>query len=296
MAKTETAQIRTAPCRLYFILARDADTGVIFRRGPSKWVQIIKWDTARDIFEPGQWFHGRIYEKRCDLSPDGSLMIYFANKIGSPDASEESRAYTYAWTAISRPPYLTALALWPKGDCWNGGGLFETDTRVWLNHPSMAAAPHPNHLPKCLDVVASIDRWGEDGTVLLDRLKRDGWTCRQAWKGSHKYGPGYFTEQPEVHVKASPNTSLTLKMSRSIVRYEDQIEFTVSDTRNVWATALEGAEWAEWDHRGRLVYAAGGKLFIGTVAFNGRLEPTELADFNPSKRILMPAPAHARRW
>ncbi len=48
------------PCRLLFILARDANKAVIFRRGPTKWVQIILWDTARDTFEQGQWFHGRI--------------------------------------------------------------------------------------------------------------------------------------------------------------------------------------------------------------------------------------------
>ncbi len=113
------------PTRLYFILAREADTAVLFRRGPSKWVQIIRWDTAHDTFDFGQWFHGRIYERRSDLSPDGTKMIYFAQKINRRTMADWE--YTYAWTAISKPPYLTALALWPKGDCWHGGGLFVTD-------------------------------------------------------------------------------------------------------------------------------------------------------------------------
>jgi hypothetical protein len=38
---------------------------------------------------------------------------------GHQDAS-----YTYAWTAVSKPPWLTALGLCPKGNCWDGGGLF----------------------------------------------------------------------------------------------------------------------------------------------------------------------------
>lgn len=59
-------------CRLFVILARSSPTGVIFRRGPTKWVQLIKWNTDDDSFEAGQWFHGRIYEHRCDMSPDGS--------------------------------------------------------------------------------------------------------------------------------------------------------------------------------------------------------------------------------
>ena len=29
-----------------------------------------------------------------------------------------------SWTAISKAPYLKALTLYGKGDCWNGGGLF----------------------------------------------------------------------------------------------------------------------------------------------------------------------------
>jgi hypothetical protein len=70
-----------APARLFVILARRAPVGVIFRRGPSPWVQLIRWDTEHDRFEHGQWFHGRIYERRCDLSPDGSLLIYFASKF-----------------------------------------------------------------------------------------------------------------------------------------------------------------------------------------------------------------------
>jgi len=52
------------PCRLQFLLARRAPIAVIFRRGPSKWVQLIKWDTKTDSFEPGQWFHGHVYVGR----------------------------------------------------------------------------------------------------------------------------------------------------------------------------------------------------------------------------------------
>ncbi len=38
------------PCRLSIILARAAPVGVIFRRGPTDWVQLIKWNTDRDSF------------------------------------------------------------------------------------------------------------------------------------------------------------------------------------------------------------------------------------------------------
>ncbi len=43
---------RTEPStRLYVILARKADRGVIFRRGPSKRVALIGWDTKADRWE-----------------------------------------------------------------------------------------------------------------------------------------------------------------------------------------------------------------------------------------------------
>src|SRR5262249_39683455 len=60
-------------------------------------------------FYEGQWFNGRIYERRCDLSPSGKRLIYFAASYKAPYA---------IWTAVSRLPFLTAVTLWPKGDGW----------------------------------------------------------------------------------------------------------------------------------------------------------------------------------
>jgi hypothetical protein len=100
-----------ATARLYAILARRSPVAVLFRRGPSKQVLLIRWNTNDDSLLPGQWLKGRIYERRCDLSPDGDLLLYFAANWKKPYLS---------WSAVSRPPYLTALALWPKGDGWGG--------------------------------------------------------------------------------------------------------------------------------------------------------------------------------
>ena len=76
------------------------------------------WDRATDTFALGQWLIGRIYERRADLSPDGRHMIYFAR-----DARWQSETGG-SWTAVSRAPWLRAVTLWAKGDCWQGGGLF----------------------------------------------------------------------------------------------------------------------------------------------------------------------------
>lgn len=66
--------------RLYLLLARNGPRAVVFRRGPSKSVLMIAWDTQKDVFQEGQWLRGHLYERRCDLSPSGALAVYFAAK------------------------------------------------------------------------------------------------------------------------------------------------------------------------------------------------------------------------
>ena len=124
--------------RLHIIFARRNPRAVVFLRGPSDWYHIILWDTARDTFENGAWFKGRIYEERCDLSPDGELLIYFALKNGRWNTS-----YQGAWTAISRPPWLHALTLWPEGSTWGGGGCFHDDRAIILRGSPRAHPDHP---------------------------------------------------------------------------------------------------------------------------------------------------------
>src|SRR6267378_7912415 len=58
------------PARLHVLLAREAKIGLVIRRGPSKSVCTVLWNRERDTFKLGQWMRGRIYERRCDLSPD----------------------------------------------------------------------------------------------------------------------------------------------------------------------------------------------------------------------------------
>jgi hypothetical protein len=111
--------------RLFVIPARDEAVAVIFRRGPSRWYHIIQWNTRRDTFIHGAWIKGRIYEERCDISPDGRLLLYFIHQGG-----RWGTPYTNAWTAISRTPWLQALAVWPQGCTWAGGGRFLDNRRL----------------------------------------------------------------------------------------------------------------------------------------------------------------------
>ena len=84
------------PARLHVLLASKAKVGLVIRRGPSKSVCTILWDQDHDTFRLGQWMRGRIYERRCDLSPDGTRFIYFAMNGRWQSDTKGS------WTAISR--------------------------------------------------------------------------------------------------------------------------------------------------------------------------------------------------
>ena len=162
------------PARVHPIPARKANTAVIIRRGPSKSVCTILWERRNDTFKLGQWLRGRIYERRCDLSPDGKHFIYFAMN-GKWDGPVKG-----SWTAISRAPYLKALALWPWGDCWNGGGLFLSDNRFWRNAGYHSDEPDTvGRLGKKLTEESGYpfdDGYGgECPGVYYLRLQRDGW-------------------------------------------------------------------------------------------------------------------------
>lgn len=108
--------------RLHLFFARDNDRAVILRQGPSEVFRLILWHRDSDRFEDGQWLKHKVYVERCDLSPDGRHFIYFTLD-GHWSGPAEG-----AYTVVSRPPYFTALALFPEGDTWGGGGAFLDNT------------------------------------------------------------------------------------------------------------------------------------------------------------------------
>lgn len=285
------------PLRLFFILARSAPVAVIFRRGPSAWTQLIKWNTESDTFEYGHWFKGRIYVRRCDLSPEGDLLIYFVSKHRKRTIAD-TEGYTYAWTAVSKPPWLTALALWPKGDCWHGGGLFEDDKTLMLNHWPQRSTPHPRHLPpEWLTVRPNPFAIGEDDPIYGKRLTRDGWQEIQKWDVVLREHPDYFeTLQPEIRELRHPSKAQSLTMTRSLSNTTYSERFAVTNQLTGAQTLLDDVGFASWDQRGRLVFVRDGKLFAGHATDDNEPAVDELADFNSQTPYTIESPEWARSW
>ena len=125
--------MNTAPTiRLHLYFAHDNARAVILRQGPKRLFRMILWDRDNDTFEDGQWLRHQVYPDRCDLSPDGQYFIYFAL-----DAKWDSQSKG-SYTAISRPPWFTALSLYPQGDTWGGGGLFVGNELYVVHSGSLA--------------------------------------------------------------------------------------------------------------------------------------------------------------
>lgn len=104
--------------RLHLYFARDVHKAFILRQGPKQSCRMILWDRRDDMFLDGQWTENRVYFERCELSPDARHFLYFMLD------GRWGRDGMGTYTALSRPPYWTALALFPVGHTWSGGGAF----------------------------------------------------------------------------------------------------------------------------------------------------------------------------
>ena len=263
---------------LYGVLARESSKAVLFRRGPSKKVLLISWDTNDDTFEEGQWLNGRIYERRCDLSPNGKLLVYFAATWKLPYQS---------WTAVSKPPYLTALALWPKGDAWGGGGNFESNSKLQLNHrPDQMELAEDFQLPKWLKVAQHPTRSaGEDEPIWFTRLARDGWRMAA-------------TKPTTVWEKPNPVFAdrYVLRMIINGINLSKgpwyDIDHEVIDQRTREVTSLPQTSWADWSVSGDLLYARDGKLFRSRQLARSKM----IADFSDRVPRRVEAPVESARW
>jgi hypothetical protein len=163
---------RTYRTRLTALFAADAPTAVLLRRGPKRHWRLILWHLRTDTFVPGQWMKGvvalndlspdgtkllyrasqyhlgaarrRLLAIGAPYDPLGLRRASVAIRArrpgrkvprylrGSSGEGGTPRPAGSDWTAISTPPYFSALAIWPAIGRWTGGGLFEGQHKLVL--------------------------------------------------------------------------------------------------------------------------------------------------------------------
>jgi hypothetical protein len=267
-------------CWMFVLLAKQAHVGVILRRGPTEWWRVTLWDTKRDRFEGGQWFRGRIYPEKCDLSPDGKLFVYFAGKFNRRSAD---KGYGDTWTAVSRPPYLTALALWPIGGTYGGSGVFFDDRSILID--ALEPRHHPDHSPRPLRLVKHSSIRKNDPPVA---------PCwASGWEGI--LAPGATTRYSEVR-KACGDLTLGREVPADYFRPSRRRSLYTLYRSSGEPLDLFEAHWADWDRQGRLVATAGGRVLAGKLTRDRKLKWRQLAAMNEERPIRMEAPDWAQHW
>jgi hypothetical protein len=268
------------PARLHVLLARNAKVGLVIRRGPSKSVCTVLWNRDRNTFRLGQWMRGRIYERRCDLSPDGRHFIYFAMNGRWESETKGS------WTAISRAPYLKAISLFAKGDCWHGGGLFLSDREFWLNNGhGHTELKKSSQLRQNLNGQPRDYYGGECLNVYYNRLQRDGWVMA---KDEYQGGTLFEKKLPKSWLlRKLAFAESTIGKPPGHGCYWDAHELKQESTSTI--LAFPEWEWADYVD-GRLVFAVEGQLKAAQLGRGKLSRENLLHDFNAMKFEAIAAP------
>ena len=240
------------------LLAPAARRAVVLRRGPTHKVCTIGWDLRDDTFTLGQWYRGRIYFEKCDISPDGLHWIYFAFN------GKRHEPTLCAYTALARAPHLKALGLWPLGSTWGGGGLFSQNGDYWPFHDAPLIAPP--EAPRLSRDFLHTEGWAR-GAHPHARLTRDGW--RMVRRPADR-------AEPYVFVFERPLPAGWVMTRACHLRHE---EFALRHGPSGRLLPLPDWTWAELD-RERLVWTAEGCLWAADIDATGLLRPTLLHDFN----------------
>lgn len=314
--------LETDGVNLYALVARAAPIAVVFRRGPARRTQVLLWRLDTDTVESGQWFKGRIYERRCDLSADGTLLALFCASFRKP---------LFSWTALTRPPYVAPLALWPKGDCWGGGGLLEGGV-LKLNHGyGSAGDPHESglKLDPAFRLPAHLSMQplqmplgqGEDDPIRVLRMERDGWQWIGGKPGPHikqtKSKVYHVFDKPFVarramngnHLKNPDSGTLFLQLQHHAIG-EDQGRWyfetaQIVDGQSRTLIDLGRVDFADLDHNGDVLYGANGWLYRLPLAQwtageqsegDSWPKPLRIADLNGERFELVSVPQRAKVW
>jgi hypothetical protein len=277
-------------CRLYVLVAAQAEVALVLRRGPSGWWHLLHWDLARLSLTSGAWFHGNLYPRRSDISADGKLFGYFALK---GDAKSQ---WPDAYCAVSKVPWLEALVAWKTCGTWTWGCQFSQNGELRICACTEERPFHGNY-PGSFSI----------GPMNTDWPKRDVWNeVKRGWCFAAQDDPMVATRpaQPNLVLRREqppPGGGVTLGLIHQGVDFRQpgiegvQLEYFLQDGPGDVAPLGEAA-WADWDHQGRLLMATrDGQLAVckcqGTRL--SRVWSEELRDRTPNPE---PAPVWASCW
>ncbi|NJP26662.1 hypothetical protein FLW53_21200 [Microbispora sp. SCL1-1] len=270
------------PCRLYVLPATAAPVALIMRRGPAGWWHLMKWDLLRCEVTPGAWLRGTLYPRRCAVSPDGTLLGYFALGHG------KSPWDTYF--AVSKTPWLTALTAWQTHGTWTGGCEFAPDNSLTIS-ASMDKKPFHGSYPYRVTVRDLDHDWVRRD--LQNELNR-GW--RPLPQEAAKRLPPELRQAVLIErTRRGDDHALVLAHTGTDFQRHGiegvQVSYLRREADGAF-TPLPEAVWADWDSKGRLLMATRD----GLVTITDRQSGSWTRTWSQDLRDLTPAPAPSPHW
>jgi hypothetical protein len=201
-------------------------------------------------------------------------MIYFAF-----NGKMSSEAYG-SWTAISRVPWLKALIMFNKGDCWQGGGLFTSMSRYWLNGYHNCAIHDHADLHPDTTFQPTGEYGGECPGIYYVKLQRDGWMLKDRLSAG-KTDQFTVFEKPLGQgwiLRKYAHAETGASAGKGCYWDEHELEHPLRQQR----LAFPRWEWADIDGK-TLVWTAEGCLHRAPLDPQGLGTPRVLFDFNGMK-------------
>jgi len=277
-----TRGVDTPPPRIYCIQATDASIAAVFRRGPTNWSHVGRWDLATGQYEPGAWLSGRIFPRRSDLSPDGQYLCYFAHKPSATWGHGE------AYVAISKLPWLTALHAFATCGTWTRGYYFAEDGDS--NDSPHEKLPIPYGL-RSIPVAQFANERRRGWTEAPDSPVRD---PKDAWD-QHR-NARMRKPQPNGHRVLCAESVGWAGGEFGVEQAVDGLRVRYSMESDDDLSILGDLQWADWDREGHLLAATrSGKLQRRRLTGSGS-ETFFETDLSLLEPIRTPAPAWAQRW
>jgi hypothetical protein len=270
--------------RVYCIPDPDSRVAAVLERRPRQWWRVGRWDLYGGEYTGGAWFRGSLYPQRCDLSPGGRWLLYFALKSGSDWPAGET------YTAISRLPWLKALAAWKEAGTWSRGAQFTPPGRWEVGEPTVGDVSR-------LRLFAGV-HWTQPAQFAVER--RRGWSESA---DTPPRGPNDMWDERRAVVmeKARPGSGPPLLLSvrgmyeafRELPDHWPPLDTPYHLHRKRSTEELPGVQWADWTFQGHLATATAGVLKIHDVVRDRTIREVELPQDEPQR---CPPPAWASEW
>ncbi len=277
--------VAAAP-RLYAIVAREAPVAVVFRRGPSKWWHILKWDLARLTIEYGTWIKGRLYPRRSAISPDGKLMCYFA-----------LNGTWHTYFAVSKLPWLRALCAWTTSGTYTTGCCFYSRDKLGIS-ASLGVEPIEGQFRGTLtDLLPDYSRFNveiangwELTSSLRSRLSGDFYELPKSWLKSKGSELAKMDRRNRYTLRMLPCGRGTNQPS-----IEGHVVTCFLEANDGTLHHLDGAAWADWDQDDRILMATedGRLLVVKPDRCDKPIWEFDTRDLKPDPQ---PAPDWAQSW